>query len=114
MTWIISGVNYLHEIRAAVALLKRFESVNLETSCVMGYHALEKVVDECGDKQILFGSAAPLQHLGANLEKVANSDYKRQSKRGSTRRECVTSAASAAPMRFVRFIVQEIAAPAWG
>jgi predicted TIM-barrel fold metal-dependent hydrolase len=74
VSWILSGVNYLHEIRAAVVLLKKFESVHLETSCVMGYHAIDKLVDECGHGQILFGSAAPLQHLGANLEKVTNSD----------------------------------------
>ncbi len=72
--WIISGVNYLHEIRSAVALMKRFETVSLETSCVMGYRALEKLVCECGHEQILFGSAAPIQHLGANLAKVANSE----------------------------------------
>jgi predicted TIM-barrel fold metal-dependent hydrolase len=70
--WILSGVNYLHEIRASVAFLKKHEMVYLETSCVMGYEAITKLVEECGYEQILFGSAAPLQHGRASLEKVRN------------------------------------------
>jgi predicted TIM-barrel fold metal-dependent hydrolase len=68
--WILSGINYLHEIRSVQLLLRRHSSVHLETSCVMGYEAVQKVVSECGYEQILFGSAAPLQHGRANLEKV--------------------------------------------
>ncbi|MBO0800083.1 MAG: amidohydrolase family protein, partial [Blastocatellia bacterium] len=68
--WIISGVNYLHELRTAVALLRKYESVHLETSCVMGYEAIRKLVEECGHERILFGSGAPLQHGRANLEKI--------------------------------------------
>ena len=68
--WILSGVNYLHEIRSAQFLLRQFPSVNLETSCVMGYQAIQKIVNECGSRQILFGSGAPLQHGRANLEKI--------------------------------------------
>jgi uncharacterized protein len=68
--WIISGVNYLQEIRAAAALLRKYHNVHLETSCVMGYEAIRKLVEECGCERILFGSAAPIQHGRANLEKV--------------------------------------------
>jgi predicted TIM-barrel fold metal-dependent hydrolase len=68
--WILSGINYLHEIRCAVMLLRRYSSVFLETSCVMGYEAIQKTVNECGYEQILFGSAAPIQHGRANLEKI--------------------------------------------
>jgi uncharacterized protein len=68
--WIISGVNYLHEIRTAVALMRKYNAVQLETSCVMGYEAIRKLVEECGHERILFGSAAPIQHGRANLEKV--------------------------------------------
>ena len=60
--WILSGINYLQEIRGAQLLLRRYQSVYLETSCVMGYEAIQKAVKECGHEQILFGSAAPLQH----------------------------------------------------
>jgi predicted TIM-barrel fold metal-dependent hydrolase len=68
--WILSGVNYLHELRASVAFLKKYEAVHLETSCVMGYEAIRKLVEECGHEQILFGSGAPIQHGQANLEKI--------------------------------------------
>jgi uncharacterized protein len=68
--WILSGINYLQEIRSVLLLLRRYPSVYLETSCVMGYEAIQKAVKECGYEQILFGSAAPLQHGRADLEKV--------------------------------------------
>jgi hypothetical protein len=80
--WILAGVNYLHEIRASVAYLKKYETVHLETSCVMGYEAIRKLVEECGHEQILFGSAAPIQHGRANLEKILHariSDIARES-----------------------------------
>jgi uncharacterized protein len=68
--WILSGINYLQEIRSVQLLLRRYPSVYLETSCVMGYEAIQKAVKECGYEQILFGSAAPLQHARANLDKI--------------------------------------------
>lgn len=68
--WIVSGVNYLQEIRVTLSLIRRFPFVHLETSCVMGYAAIEKALNEIGHEQILFGSGAPLQHGRANLEKV--------------------------------------------
>jgi predicted TIM-barrel fold metal-dependent hydrolase len=68
--WILAGLNYLHEIRTAIYLLRRYPRVHFETSCVMGYEAIQKAVNECGWEQILFGSAAPLQHGRADREKV--------------------------------------------
>ena len=72
VTWILAGINYLHELQLAVALMRRFESVHLETSCVMGYAAIEKLVERCGSRQILFGSGAPIQHGAASLSKVVH------------------------------------------
>jgi uncharacterized protein len=68
--WVLSGINYLQEIRSVQFLMRQYPSVYLETSCVMGYEAIQKTVKECGHEQILFGSAAPLQHGRANLDKV--------------------------------------------
>ena len=73
-TWILAGVNYLHELRIAVSLLKRFSNVHLETSCVMGFAAIAKLVGDCGSEQILFGSGAPLQQGRAAVEKVAHAE----------------------------------------
>jgi predicted TIM-barrel fold metal-dependent hydrolase len=70
VVWILSGINYLHELQLATSLLRRYDSVYLETSCVMGYAAIEKAVQLCGHEHILFGSGAPLQHAGASLGKI--------------------------------------------
>jgi predicted TIM-barrel fold metal-dependent hydrolase len=44
--------------------------VHLETSCVMGYDAIAKLVGQCGRQQILFGSGAPIQLASASLSKI--------------------------------------------
>jgi uncharacterized protein len=69
-TWILAGINYLWELQMAVDLMRRNGNVHLETSCVMGFEAIAKVVERCGAEQVLFGSAGPLQHGAANLEKI--------------------------------------------
>ncbi len=68
--WILAGINYLHELQMATWLMRRHPNVFLETSCVMGYAAIEKTVQACGHAQLLFGSGAPLQHAGAGLSKI--------------------------------------------
>ena len=68
--WILAGINYLHELQMATWLMRRYPNVCLETSCVMGYAAIEKIVQTCGHAQVLFGSGAPLQHGGASLSKI--------------------------------------------
>jgi predicted TIM-barrel fold metal-dependent hydrolase len=72
VTWILAGVNYLYELQMATSLMLKYENVFLETSCVMGYAAIEKTVALCGYDQILFGSGAPLQHAGAGLSKIVH------------------------------------------
>ncbi len=54
----------------AVSLMRRFESVHLETSCVMGFEAIAKTVSQCGAERLLFGSGAPLQQGAAGVEKI--------------------------------------------
>ena len=70
VTWVLSGVNYLHELQLALSLMRRYPSVHLETSCVMGFDAIARLVEQCGADRILFGSAAPIQHAGAGVAKV--------------------------------------------
>lgn len=72
--WILAGINYLHELQLAVSLMRRYPSVHLETSCVMGYAAIEKTVQQCGAAQILFGSGAPVQHGAAALSKILHAE----------------------------------------
>ncbi|MEO6829110.1 MAG: amidohydrolase family protein, partial [Acidobacteriaceae bacterium] len=70
VNWILSGINYLYELQLAVSLMRRFPNVHLETSCVMGYAAIAKTVQQCGARQLLFGSGAPVQHGAAALSKI--------------------------------------------
>jgi predicted TIM-barrel fold metal-dependent hydrolase len=73
-TWVLAGINYLHEIRMAVSLMRRLETVHMETSCVMGFAGISKLVSECGAERILFGSGAPIQHGGAGVEKILHAN----------------------------------------
>ena len=68
--WILAGINYLHELQMATSLMRRYDSVHLETSCIMGFAAIEKTVAQCGARQLLFGSGAPLQDGAASLSKI--------------------------------------------
>jgi predicted TIM-barrel fold metal-dependent hydrolase len=68
--WILAGINYLHELQLAIRLMKRHRTVHVETSCIMGFEAIAKLVQECGSDQLLFGSGAPIQHGGAGVEKI--------------------------------------------
>ena len=70
VNWILAGINYLHELQMASTLMQMYPNVTLETSCIMGYAAIEKTVQQCGHHQLLFGSGAPLQHAGAGLSKI--------------------------------------------
>lgn len=70
VTWILAGINYLHELQLAVMLMRKFSTVHLETSCVMGYEAITKLTAQCGAGRLLFGSGAPMQHGAASLSKV--------------------------------------------
>ena len=68
--WILSGINYFHELSAAVRLMRRFPAVHLETSCIQGFNAVVKLIEECGSEQLLFGTGLPLQNGSANLQKI--------------------------------------------
>ncbi len=70
VNWILSGINYFYELQLATSLMRRFPNVHLETSCVMGYTAIAKTVQQCGAQQLLFGSGAPIEHGGAALSKI--------------------------------------------
>jgi predicted TIM-barrel fold metal-dependent hydrolase len=70
VNWILAGINYLYELQLAIYLIRRHTSVYLETSCVMGYAAIAKIVQQCVAQQLLFGSGAPVQHGAAALSKI--------------------------------------------
>lgn len=68
--WILTGLNYFHELRCGLALMRRFPSVYIETSCIQGFEAIAKIVAEIGSDRILFGSGLPLQNAAAGVAKI--------------------------------------------
>lgn len=70
--WILAGVNYLFELQMAVSLMHQYETVHLETSCIMGFAAIEKTVQRCGQDRLLFSSGMPWQEAAAGLSKIAH------------------------------------------
>ncbi|HZT31708.1 MAG TPA: amidohydrolase family protein [Bryobacteraceae bacterium] len=68
--WILTGLNYFHELRVGLALMRRFADVHLETSCIQGFQAIAKIVAECGSERLLFGSGLPLQNAAAGVSKI--------------------------------------------
>jgi predicted TIM-barrel fold metal-dependent hydrolase len=53
-----------------LALMRRFPSVHLETSCIQGFEAIAKIVQEIGSERILFGAGLPLQNAAAGVAKI--------------------------------------------
>lgn len=74
VTWILAGVNYLFELQMAVSMMRRFERVHLETSCIMGFEAIAKTVQQVGAERLLFGSGSPLQNGAGVAAKIANAN----------------------------------------
>lgn len=70
--WILTGLNYFHELRVGLALMRRFETVHIETSCIQGFEAIAKVVKEIGSDRVLFGSGLPLQNAAAGVQKIVH------------------------------------------
>ena len=70
--WILTGLNYFHELRVGLALMRRHDSVHLETSCIQGFEAIRKVVEEVGSDRLLFGTGLPFQNAAAGVAKVCH------------------------------------------
>jgi predicted TIM-barrel fold metal-dependent hydrolase len=68
--WILTGLNYFHELRVGLALMRRFATVHIETSCIQGFEAIAKVVGELGSDRILLGTGLPLQNAAAGVQKI--------------------------------------------
>jgi predicted TIM-barrel fold metal-dependent hydrolase len=71
--WILTGINYFHELRVGLALMRRYPAVHIETSCIQGFQAISKLVQEIGSDRILFGTGLPLQNASAGVSKIEHS-----------------------------------------
>lgn len=74
VNWILAGINYLFELQMAVSMMRRFERVHLETSCIMGFEAISKTVRQVGAERLLFGSGSPLQNGAGVVAKIAHAN----------------------------------------
>jgi|GEM_PF-363349 len=74
VNWILAGINYLFELQMAISMMRRFERVHLETSCIMGFEAIAKIVQQVGSERLLFGSGSPLQNGAAVVAKIAHAN----------------------------------------
>ncbi len=72
--WILAGINYLFELQMAISMMRRFERVHLETSCIMGFEAISKSVRQVGSDRILFGTGSPLQNGAGVVAKIAHAE----------------------------------------
>ncbi len=70
--WILTGLNYFHELRVGLSLMRRFPSVHIETSCIQGFEAIRKIVEEAGGERLLFGTGLPLQNPAAGMAKITH------------------------------------------
>lgn len=68
--WILTGLNYFHELRVGLGLMRRFPAVHIETSCIQGFEAIAKLVQEVGSDRLLFGTGLPLQNAAAGVTKI--------------------------------------------
>lgn len=71
LTVILGGVNY-GEMEQALALLRAYPKVFLETSCLQLQGALERVSARVGIERLLFGTGIPLQNPGCEVAKIAH------------------------------------------
>ncbi len=72
VNWILAGINYLHEYQMAEMLLSRYPTDSVETSCIMGFDAVARLVRDFGASRLLFGSGAPLQNGAAGVSKIVH------------------------------------------
>lgn len=66
---IISGVNY-GEFRDALAVMRRYENVGFETSCMQMVNGIETLVNKAGAERIYMGTGLPLMYPLPGIYKI--------------------------------------------
>ena len=60
--FIIGSINYLAELQTTLSIMQQHANVYLETSGMMAFHEIERVVEQIGSDRLLHGSCIPLQN----------------------------------------------------
>jgi len=87
---IISSVNYLFELQTTLDIMRRCPNVYLETSGMLAYRAIDRVVSEIGANRLLHGSAMPLQNPAIAPLKIHSSDLSNKDKEKILHRNTAT------------------------
>jgi hypothetical protein len=66
---IISGVNY-GEFREALAVMRRYDNVGFETSCMQMVNGIEILVNKVGAERVYLGTGLPLMYPTPGLYKI--------------------------------------------
>lgn len=66
---IISGVNY-GEFREAMAVMRRYENVSFETSCLQMVDGIETLVSKIGAERVYMGTGLPLMYPYPGIYKI--------------------------------------------
>lgn len=72
--FIIGSINYLFELQSTMDVLRRCPNVYVETSAMMAFREIEKLVREFGAGRFLHGSAAPLQNQAIGPLKIKTAE----------------------------------------
>lgn len=68
--FVLSGPNYLSEFQALMRVMRTCPNTWYECSCLQGYNAIRKAVDEVGAERLLFGTGAVLHYASCNVAKL--------------------------------------------
>jgi len=69
-TVVLSGPNYLSEFRAACEAMRRCANLWIEITCMQGFQAVARLIEQVGADRILFGTGLPLHYAACNVAKI--------------------------------------------
>jgi len=78
--FILGSINYLFELQTARHILRNHSNAYLETSAMMAYREIEKLVVEFGADRLIHGSCIPLQNPAIGPLKIHDADISDEDK----------------------------------
>lgn len=79
--FILGSINYLFELQTARYILRRHPNAFIETSAMMAYREIEKLVAEFGAERLIHGSGVPLQNPAIGPLKIQRAEISDEEKR---------------------------------
>ncbi len=79
-TFILGCINYLGELQTALHIMRKCPNVMLETSGMMAFEEVRRVVDAIGVARLIHGSALPLQQPGIGPLKIQTAEITEKEK----------------------------------